>query len=334
VLFDMKAVTTDSASAWRHFVQLFVITLVAALVVIYSLVLVLDPYDSGRFTNHAVFGVVDENPRTANASRGRDPLFDSVVIGNSRGQLLDPKRLSDGTGLSFVQLTVPGTGPQEQLALLRWFMRYHRRIGAVILVADPVWCQQELAPLAHPFPFWLYGASNFEYSIHVLDAKALDLAWRRTLLWLGLRKRSRPDGYSDYEAGRTRAFRPNPPIDFTPALTQASPPAISFPAVELLRTTLADLDKNVPVAIVMPPPFFTALPARGDPNAGLIAQCKGALQEITTQRPRGVFLDFEADGDITRNPKNFMDEVHYRAPIARLIESRVASALSIPTVAK
>ena len=70
------------------------------------------------------------------------------------------------------------------------------------------------------------------------------------------------------------------------------------------------------------------------PNAGLIAQCKGAFQEIATQRPRGVFLDFEADEEITRNPKNFMDEVHYRAPVARLIEAQVASALSIPTVAK
>jgi hypothetical protein len=334
VLFDMKAVTADSAPAWRRFVQLFVITLVTALAVIYALILVLDPYDSGRFTNYAVFGVVDENPRTANVSRGRDPVFDSVVIGNSRGQLLDPKRLSDGTGLSFVQLTTPGTGPQEQLALLRWFMRYHQRIGAVLLVADPLWCQQKLAPPAHPFPFWLYGESNFEYSIHMLDAKALDLAWRRTLLRLGLRKRSRPDGYWDYEAGRTWAFQPKTPVDFAPATTHASPPTVSFPAVELLRATLADLDKHVPVAIVMPPPFFTELPARGDPNAGLVAQCKGALQEITTQRPRGVFLDFETDGEITRNPKNFMDEVHYRAPIARLIESRVASALSIPTVAK
>jgi hypothetical protein len=34
------------------------------------------------------------------------------------------------------------------------------------------------------------------------------------------------------------------------------------------------------------------------------------------------------DGEIARNPKNFMDEVHYRAPIARIIEADVASALS------
>jgi hypothetical protein len=329
VLFEMKAMTADSARAWLHFVQVFALTLVAALAGIYLLVLVLDPYDSGRITHNAVFGVVDENPRTASASRGRDPHFDSVVIGNSRGQLLDPKRLSDGTGLNFVQLTVPGTGPQEQLALLRWFIHHHRRIGAVLLVADPmVWCPQNLAPPANPFPFWLYSESTVEYSIHILDAKALDLAWRRTLLWLGLRTRSRPDGYWDYEAGRGWAFRPNIPDNFSPALTQARNPKVSFPAVELLRTALNKLDSNVPLAIVMPPAFFTVLPARDDPNADLIAQCKGALETIATQRTRGAFLDFEVDGEIARNPENFMDGVHYRAPIARIIEERVAAALS------
>ena len=155
-----------------------------SLAVIYFLVLVLDPYDSGRMTNFAVSGVVDENPRTANASRGRDPNFNSVVIGNSRGQLVDPKRLSDATGLSFVQLTVPGVGAQEQLTLLRWFIQHHRQIGAVLLVADPVWCTQKLGPPASPFPFWLYSESPCEYSLNILDTKALDLAWRRTLLWL------------------------------------------------------------------------------------------------------------------------------------------------------
>ena len=327
MLFEMKAVTADSARAWLHFVQVFAITLVTALAVIYLLILILDPYDSGRITHNAVFGVVDENPRTASASRGRDPHFNSVVIGNSRGQLLDPKRLSDRTGLSFVQLTVPGAGPQEQLALLRWFIHHHRWIGAVVLVADPVWCAQNLAPPANPFPFWLYSQSTLEYAIHILDAKALDLAWRRTLLWLGLRTRSRPDGYWDYEAGRAWAFRPVIPANFSPAPTQARNPEVSFPAIELLRATLSNLDSNVPLAIVMPPAFFTELPARDDPKAGLIAQCKGALEKIAAQRAGGAFLDFEVDGEIARNPENFMDGIHYRAPIARIIEERVAAAL-------
>ena len=40
--------------AWRRFVKLFAVTLVTSLTVIYFLVLVLDPYDSGRMTNFAV----------------------------------------------------------------------------------------------------------------------------------------------------------------------------------------------------------------------------------------------------------------------------------------
>jgi len=334
VRFKMQVAAADSTRAWRRFVKLFVATLVTSLAVIYFLVLVLDPYDSGRMTNLAVSGVVDENPRTANASRGRDPGFNSVVIGNSRGQLLDPKRLSDATGLSFVQLTVPGVGAQEQLTLLRWFIQHHRQIGAVLLVADPVWCTQKLGPPASPFPFWLYSESPFEYSLNMLDTKALDLAWRRTLLWLGLRKRSRPDGYWDYEAGRTWAFRPETPLNFTPAATQATSPKVPFPAVTLLQTTLANLDSDVPLAIVVPPAFFTELPARGDSNADLIAQCKGALEEVAIRRKRGAFLNFEVDGEIARNPKNFMDGVHYRAPIARIIEADVASALSALPAAK
>jgi hypothetical protein len=119
----------------------------------------------------------------------------------------------------------------------------------------------------NPFPFWLYSENNFEYLINVLRTQALGRAWRRTLLWLGLRKRSSPDGYWDYEAGRNWAFRPNIPINFVPASLQATDPKLSFPAIELLHHTLSKLDSDVPLVIVRPPAFFTDLPASGDPNA-------------------------------------------------------------------
>ena len=38
--------------------------------------------------------------------------------------------------MRFVQLTVPGTGPREQLAILDFFVRHHPRIGALVIVAD------------------------------------------------------------------------------------------------------------------------------------------------------------------------------------------------------
>ncbi len=56
-----------------------------------ALILIVDPYDSG-FGLLGIKGVDDASPRTANASRARDPQFDSAVIGNSTGQLLKPER--------------------------------------------------------------------------------------------------------------------------------------------------------------------------------------------------------------------------------------------------
>ena len=57
---------------------------------------VIDPYDTGRFPTFIEPGVFDGGSRTANASRGRDPRFNAAVFGNSRGQLLDPAKLSRG----------------------------------------------------------------------------------------------------------------------------------------------------------------------------------------------------------------------------------------------
>ncbi len=132
---------------------------------IFALVILVDPYDSGRFGFIGIKGISDESPRTANASRGRDPQFNAAVFGNSTGQLLKPAELSRATGVRFVQLTVPGTGPREQIALLRWFVRHHARADALVIVTDPVWCTDDPAlPILNPFPFWLYSDSTSNIS--------------------------------------------------------------------------------------------------------------------------------------------------------------------------
>jgi hypothetical protein len=325
---EASVMKPEDAHAWRRFLKLFGIALTALPAAVYLLLLALDPFDSGRLTNYSVLGVVDESPRTANVSRGRDPSFNSAVIGNSRGQMLDPERLSHDTGLSFVQLTIPGTGPREQLTVLHWFARNHREIGAIVMVADPVWCVRDPAlPPPNPFPFWLYSDDTSEYLSNIFETRSLTHAWRRTLMWLGLRKRSRPDGYWDYEVGRTPAYRPTIPIDFTPASLSARPPEEPFPANERLRIALADLAADVPVVILVPPTFYSELPAVGTPEADRLAQCKGSLSELARGRSRGAFLDFEVDGEIARNPENFLDTMHYTSTVARQMETVVASSL-------
>jgi hypothetical protein len=124
---SMQAV---SAAGWRGFAALFLMVFVGGSALIGLLILAIDPYDSGRFPSLGLTGIVDQNPRTASVSRGRDARFNAAIIGNSHGQLLSPARLDEATGLRFVQLTVPGTRPREQTAILDWFVRHHARIGA------------------------------------------------------------------------------------------------------------------------------------------------------------------------------------------------------------
>jgi hypothetical protein len=326
-LGESVALSAAEVRGWHLFIVRFSASLMAFSTIVYLLLLLVDPYDSGRLLHYGVLGVIDEDPRTANVSRGRDPAFDSAIIGNSRGQMLDPQLLSRETGLHFVQLTVPGTGPREELAVLRWFVRHHRQIGAIVIVADPSWCTQDpTLPLANPFPFWLYADDTSEYLKNLFKVQALNRTRQRMLLWLGLRQRSRADGYWNYELGRTWAFRPLLSPGFEPAALPAKTPEMPFPGIESLASDLNDLYPNAPLILLMPPTFYLALPATSDPTADQIAQCKGALTELAA-RSRGAFVDFNVDGDIARDPENFMDPIHYRAPVARMIITPIAAAL-------
>ncbi len=110
---------------------------------LFALLVLIDPYDTGRFPNFGIVGIADISPRTGHASRARDPQFNASVIGNSTGQLLDPYRLSRETGLRFNQLTIPATGPREQLAVMRWVMSNHPAYGAFVIVTEPTWCSSD-----------------------------------------------------------------------------------------------------------------------------------------------------------------------------------------------
>ena len=64
-----QAGPTDDA--WRAFVVRFLAVLVAFLAVTLAFVILVDPYDSGRFPSLGIIGVSDTNHRTAYVSLGR-----------------------------------------------------------------------------------------------------------------------------------------------------------------------------------------------------------------------------------------------------------------------
>jgi len=312
---------------WCRFATAFLAVLLGGLGSIYVALVVLDPYDTARFPTFMPPGVPDDGSRTANASRGRDRRFDAAIFGNSRGQLLDPAKLSQATGASFVQLTTPGSGPKEHMTLMRYFMTHHPRIEAMVLNVDERWCGHDPSlPIIFPFPFWLYRG-DLEYLAHLLSTRAIAFAQNRIKLAIGLISSPDPRGYMDYETGRARNFHPAVAADPGTAVP-AKPINTYFPALEQLDALLAELSPQIGFVIVMPPVYQAMLPRPGTQVAADLPACKAALARLV-DRPRRGFLDYLVDGPISRDPDNFMDLEHYRMNIARLIEARIAAVLGV-----
>lgn len=312
--------------AWRQFAVTFTGVFLAGLLALWLAIVAVDPFDAGRFSTFVPPGSSDTDPRTANAGRGRDLRFNAAIVGNSHLQLLSPQRLLADTGLQFVQLTIPGSGPREQIAVTRWFAAHHPAAAAIVLGVDSTWCGRDAAmPLMHPFPFWLYDSNNIGYLAHLLNARAALFALWRVRLALGMSTPADPTGYRDYERDRPWAFHPEqasyPLVDLSPALADDG-----FPAVALLRAAMPDIPPAARLIAVMPPQFRSALPA--DSSAADLRSCKASLMRLIRTRPGGVFLDYLLDTPATRDPANFMDATHYRASLAIEIERSVASAVT------
>ena len=288
--------------------------------VLFALLLAIDPHDTARFPGFGIVGIDDRNPRTAHASRARDPNFDSAIFGNSTGQLIDPRNLSAATGLRFTQLTVPGTGPVEQTAVLDWFLARHKQPGSLVLTTDPSWCARTIDPSPlHPFPFWLYG-DDLGYLRHIVNSKSIDRAVWRLQVAAGLRPRNDPVGYEDYMRGQGGTFVPPAAMPAADLTTDGTP--LRFPWIDRLAQIIAGLPTETRVVAFMPPVQSALL---GD--GVVIAACKAALVAATSGRPHTAFVDARTDSAATRDPANFMDGIHYGHLVARTIEDRIIVAL-------
>jgi hypothetical protein len=328
--------SSEAAPAeWGRWLATFFGALAISAAIVFAIVLGVDPYDSGRFGWLGIVGVDDESPRTANASRARDQQFDSAVFGNSTGQLIKPGELDRLTSLRFVQLTIPGTGPREQLAVLDFFLRNHTRVGALVFDTDESWCTHDPAlPLEHPFPFWLYGDSTLDYAEKLFSRRAFSRTFRRVGLALGRRTRSRPDGYWDYEAQGVREFQPRfePRNDGGPA--SLGKINASFPFVTQLGEAIKRVPAETAVVLFAPPTFHAMLPGAGSVAAVEEDACHTALKNIVAGRPRSNFINYRVDNALTRDRANFMDFGHYRGPIARRMEQGIAESIKSGEAAK
>jgi hypothetical protein len=321
-----------SDAAWRGFVVRFVAVFFAALAVVLAFIVLVDPYDVGRFPTLGISGISDDNQRTENVSLGRSKKFNAAIFGNSHGQLLDPERLSQATGLSFVQLAIPGANAPEQIAMIHWFVRHHARIGALVIAADERWCGTDPQPWKW-FPFWLYGDSDVQYLVNSLNSRSAGAGIRRIKNAFGLVNASNPRGYDDYEIGIAKDYRFDFPLPSAkPAPTASEIAAVElgnrpFPAIDRLAAEIAAAPADTPLVILFPPQYYATLPDEAY-AAAVLKECKARFARLATGAPRRGFLDFFVDSPITRDSDNFNDIEHYRAPVARRIEQEIAGVLT------
>jgi hypothetical protein len=292
---------------------------------LFLLLVLVDPYDSGRFPGLGLVGVDDRSPRMAHVSRGRDPQFDSAIFGNSTGQLIDPAAIGPATGRRFTQMTIPKTGPREQVAMMRWFLRNHKVPGALVVVADPLWCETDPeAELLYPFPFWLYG-SDLDYLANLVNAKTLERAAWRVRLALGRGRANDQVGFSDYTVGSVFGYVA-PERGWTMD-AEAAGRAFVFPGIELFRAFLAEVPEGTRVVVVTPPMAAGALAPAGSLEGAVDAACKAQLRALAEGRRGGAFLDYRVDDAHARDPAMFFDHVHYHRDLGRVMERGIVGVL-------
>lgn len=336
-----SSTSSSDAPRWRRFSVTLVAGTAAAILAVLALAFAIDPYDTGRSTLFEKAGVRPQGPRTANPSRGRDPAFNAAIVGNSRIQIVSPEELNRRTGLDFVQLAVPGSGPKEHFTLISWFLRHRREPPeALVVSADDLWCTSDPdLPNEKPFPFWLYSDNPFEYAKGLLRYDVLEEVMRRvSYLFDGAAERARPDGYWDYEPEYIGlGYTTNPeirrrldqrPHDSLPRFERdPQEGARRFPAAERLKAMASALPERTALVVVMPPLYVNAVPPEGTEPAYLARACRAAVAEAARAHPRSAVVDWHADRPETRNSELFFDTMHYRQPIARQIEADVAAAL-------
>lgn len=327
--------TPGQAARWRNFIA----TLLAAAALIsaafLTLALLVDPYDSGRTPLALKEGVRPQGPRTALASRGRDPQFTGAIFGNSQIQLISPGQLREKTGIPFVSLIAPGTMPRETLATIDWFLRHHRQppARAIVVGIDSYWCTSNPAlPNERPFPFWLLSRSILDYVGGLMRYDLIEeIPGRFAYLTSRKTERARPDGYWDYEAGNELQGHEQRP-ELRARLEQ--PVELGggnvdgpFPAAAKLEELMKSAPQRTALILVRPPVYVTALSKPGTPDAAADAACRKAFADLAARRPNTALVDWRVDRPALHEPNLFFDHNHYRGPIARLVEADIAEAL-------
>jgi hypothetical protein len=329
---DLPISSSDSSPEWTRCLTACVGSLAFGALLLLAFMIVVDPYDSGKFGLLGISGVNDRDTHTAVASHARDANFDSAVIGNSTALMLDPAELSRATGRRFVQLAVTGAGPAEEFAVLDFFLRHHAHVGALVFVTDPSWCAHDSTAPWGAFPYWLYANNSVIYAGRLISWSAIEHAFQRLSIGLGWRERTDPAGtFKDiWPPGEFHEI--NRPKDPPPAASIAGRDV--FPEVSRLDQVIKKLSADVGVVVVVPPTLYPTVAQPGTVAAAESEACNAALRRVVAGRPHSNFINYRIDNAMTRDRANFVDFIHFRPNVAARMSEGIAASLELGNAAK
>jgi hypothetical protein len=163
---------------------------------------------------------------------------------------------------------------------------------------------------------------------------AIDRVFRRLTIGLGSRKPTFPDGFWSYEEVWPPGQKHPSVVPQPPAPAFAGTVSDVFPFKAMLDQALRKLPAEAPVVLIAPPVFHTIIPKPGTEAAAERQACNAAYKSIVAGRPNSNFIDFRIDNELTRDPANFADFIHYRAKIASRLDEGIALSIRFGEAAK
>jgi hypothetical protein len=327
----------------RSFLMRLLLVAAGAAALLFSAILLLDPYGVSPLRLPLPRAIMDINQRYMYPQIARSGDFDSVVIGTSTSRLLDPKALDAAFGGRFANLAMNAGTAWEQSELAKLYLRHNPRPRTLILGVDQVWCVEGASIeriTFRGFPEWMYDEKPLNDVPEMFNLKTLEIAGRMAAHRFGLMpERIRFDGYevftppeTTYDIARAQwhIWRDRPERRITPqtpaqTLTVAQSEALAFPALGWLEGLLGALPAGSRRMLVFMPIHVAAQPVPGSRHDAVVAACKARIDTIALRHGARV-VDFAIDSPITREDSNYWDNLHYRLPIAGKIVAGMKAA--------
>ncbi len=326
------------------FIRTFLAVTVGLVVIVWLIILLLDPYGVSPIRLPIARPIMDINQRYMYPQIVRSKAFDSVVIGTSTSRLLDPEQLDKAFGGRFANLAMNAATAWEQTELAKLYLRYQPTPKTLIIGLDQMWCVDDKSIVKitfRGFPEWMYDENPWNDLPELLSTKTLEITGRLAGFHLGLMpERIRRDGYEvftppeiTYDAERARfhiwkGFREPGVTPVTPPVTLRRDDAdrLQLPALVWLEELLQKSPASALRILAFMPLHVAAQPVPGSLDAAQIEVCKRRIAGIARKHGARI-VDFSIPSAITTNDANYWDPLHYRLPIAgRIVDGLKAAS--------